>query len=394
MSTPCHRTPSASVTSEGRRPAPARRSPEPTAAFDTRCFMLRAARSGALLAALAASVGCGNEEPAAPSSTAPTALAAVIGPGGGSLRGAADGPFAGVEIVIPAGALEGDTEISVTRVAAGERSLPEAAKACGPMFALEPVGLALGVPAEVTLPFDEAVVRDELRFPDEVKIWVSQEQGWDRERQLDHTADTVTFELGQLAIVAAGINPPKPQEIVSFTFAPVAAFEPCMAQYPNDPARRPLVEALVVPGEGADTMFLFGQYIKPGLGFDLFSLERSLFDANGQRDPGFRGFGLAWYQTDLEANRWGKIRQVIRTVLLDEAFGLDAGVGLAPTRTFHAGFWFTDPEAAAACGFDPNNPTPFNGEQRAGPLAMISLPDKNTGVGPLCTDIETCLGNE
>lgn len=152
--------------------------------------------------------------------------------------------------------------------------------------------------------------------------------------------------------------------------------------------------ALVVPGEGADTMFLFGQYIEPGRGFDLFSLERSLFDANGRRDPSFRGFRLAWYQTNLEANRWGKILQVIRTVLLDEALGLGEGVKLPPPRTFHAGFWFTDPEAAAACGFDAGKPTQFNGEQRAGPLAMITLPDKNTGVGPLCTDTETCLGNE
>jgi len=165
-------------------------------------------------------------------------------------------------------------------------------------------------------------------------------------------------------------------------------------QYPNDPKRRPVVEALVVPGEGADTMWIYGRYIKPGLGFDLFSLQNSLLGSDGQRDQSFEGFGLAWYQTDLHANRWGRVSQVIRTVLLDESFGLvnRPDGGFAPTRTFHAGFWFGDPESAVECGFNPDKPTPFNGEQQAGPLAMVTIPDAQTGLGPLCTDAVTCFG--
>ena len=31
----------------------------------------------------------------------------------------------------------------------------------------------------------------------------------------------------------------------------------------------------------------------------------------------------------------------------------------------------------------------FNGEHHAGPLAMISLPDATTGLGPLCSNPET-----
>jgi hypothetical protein len=38
--------------------------------------------------------------------------------------------------------------------------------------------------------------------------------------------------------------------------------------------------------------------------------------------------------------------------------------------------------AAAECGFDPQNPTRFNGDHKAGPLAMISTPDASTGLGP------------
>src|SRR6266571_1187719 len=40
----------------------------------------------------------------------------------------------------------------------------------------------------------------------------------------------------------------------------------------------------------------------------------------------------------------------------------------------------------AACGFDVTKPTPFNGEHKAGPLAMISVPNPTSGLGPLCTD--------
>jgi hypothetical protein len=77
--------------------------------------------------------------------------------------------------------------------------------------------------------------------------------------------------------------------------------------------------------------------------------------------------------------------------LLDQIFGLDGDVKLAPTNTFQLGFWFNDPFAAVECGFDPEKPTPFNGEHKAGPLAMITLPDAETGLGPLCTKPDTSV---
>ncbi|HET9596574.1 MAG TPA: hypothetical protein VFP65_13385 [Anaeromyxobacteraceae bacterium] len=66
-------------------------------------------------------------------------------------------------------------------------------------------------------------------------------------------------------------------------------------------------------------------------------------------------------------------------------FSFDPATGLAPTSTFNVGFWFDDPNAAVDCGFNPLNPTPFNGDHKAGPLAMISTPDAITGLGPLST---------
>ena len=98
---------------------------------------------------------------------------------------------------------------------------------------------------------------------------------------------------------------------------------------------------------------------------------------------------LAWYQTDLNADAQGTAQATIETILLDQIFGFVSGPNntalLPPTNTFHVGFWFNSPEDAASCGFDPAKPTPFNGEHKAGPLAMISLPDRTTGLGPLCT---------
>jgi hypothetical protein len=41
------------------------------------------------------------------------------------------------------------------------------------------------------------------------------------------------------------------------------------------------------------------------------------------------------------------------------------------------------------CTFEVTKPTPFNGEHKAGPLAMISVPDATTNLGPLCTNPNT-----
>ena len=80
----------------------------------------------------------------------------------------------------------------------------------------------------------------------------------------------------------------------------------------------------------------------------------------------------------------GTGRAKIRTVLLDQIFGVDKDVGLAPTNTFHLGFWFNNPTDAQRCGF--TGVTPFNGEHQAGPLAFVTRPDARTTLGPLCTD--------
>ena len=104
----------------------------------------------------------------------------------------------------------------------------------------------------------------------------------------------------------------------------------------------------------------------------LFTVQNSSLTSAGTADPKFKNFGLAWYQTDLEADSRGIIVAAIRSIFVNQIFGFDAGASppLPPTNTFHVGFWFNNPTDAAACGF--TGFTPFNGEHHAGPLAMIS----------------------
>jgi hypothetical protein len=149
-------------------------------------------------------------------------------------------------------------------------------------------------------------------------------------------------------------------------------------------------------GELNDTLHVRLRDIKPNLNFDLFTIQRSNKLADGSPDAAFastfkNSFGMAWYQTDIHADEDGNANVTIKTILLDQIFGFDPDVALAPTNTFHVGFWFNDPKDAANCGFDVTHPTPFNGEHKAGPLAMISLPVAATTLGPLCLNPDTSV---
>jgi hypothetical protein len=170
-------------------------------------------------------------------------------------------------------------------------------------------------------------------------------------------------------------------DTVDFDLFPNTPFVSCLAQGNSTPT----VHATVKRGDLNDELTLTLRGFKPGLQFDLFTVEHSPQLANGAADPNFTNFGLAWYQSDVEANhgRSGNGDVKIRTILLDQIFGFDPAVGLPPTNTFHVGFWFNNPADAAPCGF--TGFTPFNGEHHAGPLAFITRPDATTGLGPLCS---------
>ena len=183
-----------------------------------------------------------------------------------------------------------------------------------------------------------------------------------------------------------------------FELRPNPAVVGCLAQFPDDPTRPPQAIVTVRRGNLNDRLTIQLKNIRDGLAFDMFTVERSSLFPDGTVDPvaKAKGFGLAWYQSDLEVRNDSRNETTIQTVLVDQIFGFDADtdVALDPTNTFHVGFWFNRPEDAFDCHF--TGFTPFNGEHHAGPLAMISVPDEDTKLGPLCfnpdfsTDPVTC----
>jgi hypothetical protein len=191
------------------------------------------------------------------------------------------------------------------------------------------------------------------------------------------------------ALALSGIaSAQQKKDEITFDLIPNPAVIDCLRANSYE---EPRAKATVIRGQLNDTLILDLDGIKPGLAFDLFTVQHSPFFEDGSKDPSFEGsFGLAWYQSDIEIRKHtddGHVR--IKTILLDQIFGFDPDVKLPPTNTFHLGFWFNNPEDAAAlptCHFDPKKPTPFNGEHKAGPFAMISGSNPTTKLGPLCTD--------
>src|ERR1700722_601501 len=180
----------------------------------------------------------------------------------------------------------------------------------------------------------------------------------------------------------------------TFKLYPNPSFLSCLAE--DSQTVQAAVE--VKRGDLNDTALIRVKGLKPDLDFDVFTVQRSSLGSDGKPSSDFKGsFGLAWYQSDLHADHHGNAQVIIKTILLDQIFGFDADVVvtatpptpattvLKPTNTFHLGFWFNNPNDAQPCGFDVSKPTPFNGEHKAGPLAMISVPIEPNNLGPLCS---------
>src|SRR6202030_1728911 len=74
---------------------------------------------------------------------------------------------------------------------------------------------------------------------------------------------------------------------------------PCLR---SGPSVTPTASVIVAQGTLTDDLTIVVSGIKPGLAFDLFTVQNSNATAAGALDPNFKNFGLAWYQTDLEAN--------------------------------------------------------------------------------------------
>jgi hypothetical protein len=166
----------------------------------------------------------------------------------------------------------------------------------------------------------------------------------------------------------------------SFRLFPNTVNIPCLQK---SPGKTPTATATVTRGSQNDTLTLKLAGFKPGLAFDMFTVQNTNQSATGAPVT-IPNFGMAWYQSDIQVGSTGGASVTIKTILLDQIFGFDPAASLAPTNTFHVGFWFNNPTDAGHCGF--TGTTPFNGEHTAGPLAFITRPNATTNLGPLCTD--------
>ncbi len=167
----------------------------------------------------------------------------------------------------------------------------------------------------------------------------------------------------------------------------------------------PKATVTVTKGRLNDTMLISLEHFRPGLDFDLFTVQNSPLQSDGTADSTFTNFGLAWYQSDIKIGHSGNGSVKVNTKLADEIFGFDPSVrdpddpppstaALPPTNAFHVGFWFDNPGDATMCfgGITPGT-TPFNGTHDAGPNAMISEPVAPNDLGPLCLNpsgVGTC----
>lgn len=150
-------------------------------------------------------VACGETDTDEPGVMAPAdATMFTLTPEGGTFRG--EGPLAGVELVVPAGAVDEAVDLWMA-LPTEERPLPDTGQMVGPEVEFGPVEVALSASAALTLPFVpeevEAVGSDVLL----VKVWRVGPSGWTLEEPLDTASgDAVVAEVDTLTRFGAGVE--------------------------------------------------------------------------------------------------------------------------------------------------------------------------------------------
>ena len=122
-------------------------------------------------------------------------------------------------------------------------------------------------------------------------------------------------------------------------------------------------------GQQNDVMTLTASGLPKNVGFDMFLVQHTPLDTGT-----FSGFGFGWYQSDVQSNSSGNASVTVQGIFDKETFIENPAAAFTPIHTYNVGFWFDSPTAEqTACG-NATAPaaTPFNGEQNAGLLAMIT----------------------
>jgi hypothetical protein len=130
-------------------------------------------------------------------------LVATVSAEGGVIQGAPGGPFAAFKLEIPKGALNDEQVITVSLID-GTALLPPLAEGIGQPFTIEPAGLALNLPATLTLPVSPE--RRDAFFSEasECKIWMRDGDGWKNLDQVSSTDTSVTVETLTLNAALSG----------------------------------------------------------------------------------------------------------------------------------------------------------------------------------------------
>jgi hypothetical protein len=136
-------------------------------------------------------------------------------------------------------------------------------------------------------------------------------------------------------------------------------------------------EAIIIPGSLNDVMQVSVWGLPANSDFDLFVIQL----------PN-KPFGVAWYQTDIETNRFGFGSARVQGVFNVETFSVSTGgtTTFSPTHQYHLGLWFNDPNQPFALGCEPGHTspivTPFNGQQDAG-IQVLNTAEFPDAAGPL-----------
>jgi len=116
----------------------------------------------------------------------------------------------------------------------------------------------------------------------------------------------ILLSAAAVAALALTVQPAaaqKPVSIVDFDLHVNPKFAACVGVAGN-PA--PSVHVNVKRGKLADTLTIEGNNIRPHLAFDMFTVQRSNLLSNGNADPNFTNFGLAWPGTRVIYRRMGR----------------------------------------------------------------------------------------
>ena len=139
----------------------------------------------------------------------------------------------------------------------------------------------------------------------------------------------------------------------SFDLVPNPKFVNCLARYPGDPSRAPTASVDVQKGNLNDRLTLHLQEHQAESGVRPVHRAAQL----ARRTTASRSPGAELRPRLVPVGHRGGRRRERQREDPDDPARPDlrlrtSTVALTPTNTFHVGFWFNDPNDAAACGFD------------------------------------------